>query len=177
MLRKKNGNIRELKQEAWGRYECFIASQLDAKAEVSTRELAKAFYEQEEPILKRIASAMMLHVLVKWADDILGQSVAAESARNGHPQLVLPVSLRGIEVPGAISFIGGANNTKWVANYKVVGWQMDSHAYLLRKHDEEVHASRLEFEKLLAKTKPHMDADPKMTLPTALAKIIETEGN
>lgn len=163
----------DLKDEARGRFECYIAAELKAKAEVDTRSLANGFFDQEEKLLRRIATGMLLQMLVKWADDILAQSVGIELARNGGAQLTLPLDLEGIEVPGAISFISGANKVKFVANYKVVGWQMESHAYLLRKRAQEVLASSAEWDRLWDILKPFMEADPKMTLPEALKKLAD----
>ena len=164
-------NQEDPRDEARGRFEQHIAAELAVKAEVDTRTLAQDFYDKEEKLLRRIAAGMILQMLVKWADDILGGSLGAELAKNGGAQLVLPMSLEGIEVPGAISFLSGANKVKFVANYKVVGWQMESHAYLLRKKAEEVHVSSMQFDQLWDAVKPFMEADPKLTLPVALQKL------
>jgi hypothetical protein len=159
------------RDEARGRFERHIATELAAKADVDTRTLAQDFYDKEEKLLRSIAAGMLLQMLVKWADDILGGSVGAELAAQGQSQLELPMGFEGIEVPGAISFVSGANRIKFVANYKVVGWQMESHAYLLRKRAQEVQASSMEFDRLWEAVKPLMDADPEMTLPRALKRL------
>lgn len=167
-MRQKKEKSRDEARELFERH---IATELAAKPEVDTRILAQEFYQKESKLLRRIAEAMLLQMLVKWADDILGGAIGTESANNGHGQLVLPLDLEGIEVPGAISFIGGSGKIKFVANYKVVGWQMESHAYLLRKRAEEVHTSSAAFDRLWVAVKPFMVADPTLTLPTALQKL------
>jgi hypothetical protein len=154
--------------EIRARFETFIANNLDTKAEVDANSLARDFYTQEERLLRKLAAYSLMNMLVKWADDILAQSFDRQSARNSQYQLMLPLSLQGIEVPGALSFLSGANKVKWVANYKAVGWQVEAHLFLLRKHDDEVHAARLEFERLWEAVKPYMEVDEKMQLPKAL---------
>lgn len=171
-MRRKQVNPREEVREKFERH---IATELATRAEVDTRTLAEDFYNKEEKLLRRIASAMLLQMLVKWADDILGGSISVELANNGHHQLVLPGFLEGIEVPGAISFISGANRIKFVANYKVVGWQMASHAYLLRKRAAEVQASSDEFDRLWDAVKPSMEKDPELVLPVALRLLTGEE--
>lgn len=172
-MRRKEVNPRE---EARTRFERHIAAELAIKAEVDTRSLAQEFYAKEERLLRRIATAMLLQMLVKWADDILASSVGAELAQNGRTQLVLPMSLEDIEVPGAISFVSMANRIKFVANYKVVGWQMESHSFLLQKHAAEVQASADEFDRLWLAVKPFMCNEPTLTLPLALKKFASGSG-
>ena len=171
-MRKKQ-SIQELKKEARSRYERFIAAELLAKSDVGTETLARDFYAQEEPLLNRIARHTLTGVLVKWADDILSQSIGREAARNGRPQLVLPLGLSGIELPGAFSFINGANKLRFVANYKTQLFHLDSHAYVIRKHLNEVHESVKDFEKLLEAVRPVMDEHT--TLAEALEKLVEKE--
>jgi len=164
---------KELKLEIRTRFEAFIASNLQTKAEVDSGTLARDFYTQEERLLRKLAAYSLIQMLVKWADDILTQSIGREASRNGQHQLTLPMSLQGIEVPGAFSFVSGANKVKWVANYKAVGWQIEAHWFLLRKHEEEVRAAREDFERLWLAVKPYMQADPTMTLPVALQRVME----
>jgi len=172
---KKDSSIKDLQTEARSRFERFISGELEVKADVSTKALAEDFYNQEERLLRRIAAYSILRLLVKWADDILGTSGALEISRNGKAQLTLPLNLQGIELPGAISFMSGANKVKFVANYKAVGWQMDSHAYLLRKHEEEVAASRVEFDRVHRAVKPLQDANPKLMLEEALQQLADSD--
>jgi len=173
-MRQKN-EIKDLQTEARSKFERFIASELVAKPQVSTKNLAREFYDQEEVLLRRIATYSIIRLLVKWADDILNTSTTLEISRNGKTQLPLPFDLQGIDVPGAISFITGASKVEWVANYKALGWQMDSHAYLLRKHEEEVIAARAEFDRLHYAVKPLQDADPALTLEEALIQLTDDD--
>lgn len=164
-------NVRDLKKEARSRFETFIAAELATSADVGTETLAKDFYVKEEKLLKRIAHHTLVQILVKWADDILSQSAGREAARNGSAQLVLPLNLQGIELPGAFSFISPANKLRFVANYKAEKFHLESHRYILRKHEEEVHNSRIDFERLYDAVEPVMDAHPGMKLPQALERL------
>jgi hypothetical protein len=172
---KRKQSIRELKKEARSRFERFIAAELSASADVGTDVLAKDFFNKEEPLLKKISHHTLINILVKWADDILNQSIATEAARNGQPQLVLPLNLQGIEVPGAFSFINGANRLRFVANYKAEKFHLESHRFILRKHDEEVHNSRLDFERMYDAVEPVMNEKPGMTLLEALEYLREQD--
>src|SRR5262252_5152761 len=134
MARKK---ANELRTEARARFEHFIAAELETHPDVGTDSLARNFYAREEPLLKKIAGAVIISILVKWADDILSQSVAVHASRNGRGQLALPLNLQGIELSGAFSFLNGANKIRFVANYKATLFHLDSHAQLLRKHEDE----------------------------------------
>jgi len=164
---------KELKLEIRARFESFIAESLDAKTEVDSGTLARDFYTKEERLLRKLAAYSLIQMLVKWADDILTQSLGRQASRNGQHQLTLPMNLQGIEVPGAFSFVSGANKVKWVANYKAVGWQVEAHLFLLRKHEDEVQAAREDFERLWLAVEPYMKANPSMTLPQALQRLME----
>jgi hypothetical protein len=161
--------------DARSRFERFIAAELEANPDVGTDSLAETFMKLEWELLRKIAYSQMQHILVKWADDILGQSIGRQAALNGRPQLTLPMSLRGMELPGAFSFVNGANKTRFVANYKAQLFHLESHALLMRKHEAEVHDSRMEHEMLLRRVKPVMVEDPAMTLPEALKRLADAE--
>jgi hypothetical protein len=165
---------RSLKKEARERYERYIAAALDNEADVSTDSLALGFYNQEKEILKKIANSTLLNILVKWADEILSRSIANETARNGRAQLALPMSLLGIEVPGAYSFINGANQKRFVAAYKAELFQLKSHGYLMRKLEGEIRASCEEHETLVRTVEPVMEAGAK-TLGDALKLLRDRE--
>jgi hypothetical protein len=171
----KKQSVKELKKEARSRFEQFIAAELLASADVGTDSLATNFYVKEEILLKKIARHTLVNILVKWADDILNQSIGREAARNGHPQLVLPFNLQGIEMPGAFSFINGANKLRFVANYKAEKFHLESHRFILRKHEEEVHNSRIDFERLYDAVEPVLNENPGMTLPQALERLKEED--
>jgi hypothetical protein len=171
MQRTDDDNLRA---KARSHFEQFIAHELEVKTEVDTKQLANAFYAQEEQLLRRIAAQMIIVVLVKWADDILNQSIGLAVARNGHAQLTLPLCLDGVVLPGAYSFISGANKVKWVAVYKATMFHLESHAVLLRRHEEEVRDSRLKHEQLIALVTPVMDT-PQTTLREALDRLRESE--
>src|SRR5262252_2641586 len=96
---------KELKLEIRARFESFIAESLDAKTEVDSGTLARDFYTKEERLLRKLAAYSLIQMLVKWADDILTQSLGRQASRNGQHQLTLPMNLQGIEVPGAFSFV------------------------------------------------------------------------
>ena len=89
--------------------------------------------------------------------------------------MALPLNLTGIQLPGAFSFINGANQLRFVANYKACWFHLASHDYILRKHESEVRASREQFETLLDAVKPLMDEKPKMTLAEALDRLREND--
>jgi hypothetical protein len=165
---------RDLKKEAHERYQRYIAAELDKAPDVGTESLALGFYNQEQPLLKKIANATLINILVKWADDILNQSIAKEAARDGHAQMVLPMSLQGIEVPGAYSFINGANQKRFVAAYKAELFHLESHAYILRKFEDDVRTSREEHDRLVKTVKPVMEAGVK-TLGDALQYLRDHE--
>jgi hypothetical protein len=140
---------------------------------VGTASLALNFYEKNQPILKKLARVLTIHQLVKWADDILGQSIAIEAARDGKPQMVLPLSLQGIVMPGAYSFINGANKKRFVANYKAQKFHLESHGYILRQLLEGMATSVEQHEKLLDAVRPVMDDDT--TLLQALRILADSE--
>ncbi|HEY6290741.1 MAG TPA: hypothetical protein VI455_04155 [Terriglobia bacterium] len=174
MPKRKKTNIGELKREARGRFETFIAAELDTQTDVGTDSLALNFYNREEPLLRKIAHSTLITILVKWADDILGQSIARENARKGHIQLLLPMSLQGIQMPGAYSFINGANKRRFVANYKAELFHLESHAYILHKLEGEIRDSCQEHERLVSKVKPVMEAGAK-TLADAFQWLRDRE--
>jgi hypothetical protein len=169
----KKQNTQDLKKEARGKFERYIAQELLAQSDVGTDSLALNFYEKNEAILKKLARVLTIHQLVKWADDILNQSIAKETARNGQPQMALPMSLQGIELPGAYSFINGANKLRFVANYKAQKFHLESHGYILRKLMEGATSSVEQHTKLLDAVGPVMD--DKTTLLQALQILAESE--
>ena len=175
-MRKDKENLKDSTRKQLVHY---VATEIVRKPEVETRALATDFYIQNGKLhgklLGSLAEEMIIQTLIKWIDDILNSSVAAEIARKGRTQLVLPFGLQDIHVPGALSFISGANRVKFVANYKAVGWQVGSHAFMLRKHAVEVADSSNEFERLWAAVKPMMDEDPKLTLAAALKRLADAD--
>ena len=164
-----------LRQEIYGKFELFIAGQLDEKASVSTSSLAEGFYNKQERLLRKLSGYTIIRVLVRWAEEILKNSGSREAARNSKPQLVLPLNLQGIEVPGAFSFITGANRTEYVANYKAVGWQIQSHISLLKKHESDVRRVREDAERLWKVVEPMMTEHPDMKLDKALERLRRNE--
>ena len=76
-------------------------------------------------------------------------------------------------MPGAFSFISGANQLRFVASYKAQLFHLESHAFLLRKHEGEVRDAREKFEYLLHAVKPVMQE--KTTLAQALQILVDNE--
>ena len=108
--KQKPENIKALKQEARSRFETFIAAALAESADVGTEALAKDFYVKEEKLLKKIEHHTFVQILVKWADDILSQSVSREAARNGSAQLVLPLNCQASSCRGLSASSTGRTN-------------------------------------------------------------------
>jgi len=167
--------VQSLRKEARSRFGRFIARELDSKIDVGTASLAEAFFEHEETILKKIAHSSLMHLLVGWAEDILNQSAGRRRSERGTPQLVLPMSLQGFEMPEAISFVSGANYIRWVANYKAEIHHLDSHTFIKHNQDEELHASRLEWDRFMEYVGPVMRDTPGMTVREALEHLRKQE--
>lgn len=130
---------------------------------------------EQEALLRKLSARAIIHLLVRWAESILKQSQVREAARHSRPQLSLPLDLLGIEMPGAFSFTTDNNDVEFVANYKAVGWQIQSHIAILAKHEVEVRRSREDMERLWRAVESLMTANPKLTLAEALQQLREEE--
>lgn len=157
---------------ARGRFEVFIAEQLDTKADVSKSELAEGFIETEAALVSRLQAYSLRSMLKRWAEDILKSATAQTADR---PQMILPLGFSGVHLPAAFSFVSRADDIRHVASYKALGWQFHSHLEIERKHLEAVTAILRRNEELYEACVPLFETAPLLTLREALDILRERE--
>lgn len=155
------------------RFEQFIAGELDAKPGVRSAKLAQDFYVAEERLIRRVYVPLALKQLTRIAEEILRGSIQRDIARTNRPQMLLPLSLRGVALPGAYTCIADDGRVEHVANYKITKAQYLSHLEILRKNEQEVISSREGAERVYRTVERIWDDE--MTLEQALAMIANAE--
>jgi len=148
---------------------------LDLRPDVGKADLTECFMNREPDLVRRMGMYAVRMALKRWAEEILKGAAANKTAHREHPQLPLPFSLQAIEIPGAFSFISMANKVRFVASYKVTGWQLLSHIQIQRENETAITKSRNDAERLYRAGREDFERDPNLQLAEVLRRLCEEE--